>query len=82
MAVRPPGLSAEQHRGLRLLAGSPHGCTEAIMLAHGFTAELLVDLVRDGLATAAPGIVYAGNRPIEVTRLTITDAGRRALAGT
>jgi hypothetical protein len=51
------------------------------MLAHGFTAELLFYLVRDGLATAAPGIMYAGNRPIEVTRLTITDVGRQALAG-
>jgi hypothetical protein len=27
------------------------------------------------------GIMYAGNRPIEVTRPTITDVGRRALAG-
>jgi hypothetical protein len=43
----------------------PHGCTEALAL--GFTPELLVDLVRGGLATAAPGITYAGNRPIEVT---------------
>jgi hypothetical protein len=31
---------------------------------------------------ASPGIVYAGNRPIEVTRLTNTDLGRQALAGT
>jgi hypothetical protein len=30
-------------RALQLLAGSPHGCAEAIMLAHGFTAELLGD---------------------------------------
>jgi hypothetical protein len=35
----------------------------------GFTAELLVDLLRDGLATAAPGIMYAGRRPITVTLL-------------
>jgi hypothetical protein len=68
-------------RALRLLAGSPHGSTEAITLAHGFTAELLVDLVRDGLATAAPGIIYAGKRPIEVTQLRITDIGRQMLAG-
>jgi hypothetical protein len=82
MAVKPRQVwrDAEQKRALQLLVGSPHGCTEAIMLAHGFATELLVDLVRDGLATAAPGIVYAGNRPIEVTRLTITDAGRQALA--
>jgi hypothetical protein len=38
-------------------------------------------LVRGGLATAARGIMYVGNRPIEVTRLTITDLGRQALAG-
>jgi hypothetical protein len=46
------------------------------------TADLLVDLVRDGLATAAPGIMYAGERPITATRLRITDLGRQALAGT
>jgi hypothetical protein len=28
-------------RALRLLAGAPHGCTEAMMLAHGFTVEVL-----------------------------------------
>jgi hypothetical protein len=45
-------MSREQRRALRLLAGSPLGCTEAIMLAHGFTIEMLDTLVRDGLATA------------------------------
>jgi hypothetical protein len=38
------------------------------MLAHGFTVETLGRLVLNGHATAAPGIMYAGNRPIEVTR--------------
>jgi hypothetical protein len=84
MAVRPRKVwrDAEDKRALQLLAGSPHGCTEAIMLAHGFTAETLGRLIVDGLATAAPGIMYAGNRPIEVTRLTISDLGRQAFAGT
>jgi hypothetical protein len=84
MAVKPRKVwrGAEQNRALRLLAGSPHGCTEAIMLAHGFTVEILGRLVLNGHATAAPGIMYDGNRPIEVTRLTITDVGRRAVAGT
>jgi hypothetical protein len=83
MAVRPRkrARGAEQNRALRLLAGSPHGYTEAIMLAHGFTDEILGRLVLNGLATAAPGIMYARNRPIEVTRLAIADAGRQALAG-
>jgi hypothetical protein len=51
------------------------------MLAHGFTIELLTVLVREGLATAAPEIVHAGKRPIDVVRVRITDAGRLALAG-
>ena len=83
MAVRPRkgGRGAEQNRALRLLAGSPHGCTEAIMLAHGFTVETLGRLVLDGNATATPGIIHAGGRPITVTWLTITDLGRQTLAG-
>jgi hypothetical protein len=81
MAVRPRKVwrGAELNRALRLLAGSPHGCTEAIMLAHGFTVETLGSLVLDGLATATPGIMHAGVRPITVTWLTITDIGRQTL---
>jgi hypothetical protein len=81
VSPRKGGPGAERLPALRLLAGSPHGCTEAIMLAHGFTVETLGRLVLDGLATATPGIMYAGKRPIEVTRLRITDIGRQALAG-
>jgi hypothetical protein len=64
-----------------LLAAAPNGATEAIMLAHGFTIEMLTVLVRDGLATATPETVHAGKRPVEVVRVRITDAGRLALAG-
>ena len=38
------------------------------MLAHGFTIEMLIVLVRDGFATATPEIVHAGRRPIEFRR--------------
>jgi hypothetical protein len=83
MAVKSrSGPGAERLRALRLLAGSPHGCTEAIMLAHGFTVEVLRRLVLDGLATATRGTVQAGGRPIKVTWLTITEIGLQALAGT
>jgi hypothetical protein len=74
-------MSRDQRRALRLLAGSPLGVTEAIMLAHGFTTEMLTVLVRDGLATATPQTVHAGKRPVEVVRVRITDAGRQVLAG-
>jgi hypothetical protein len=64
-----------------LLASCREGCTEALVLAHGFTIEQMVDLIRAGLATAkAEGVVAAG-RTIEVARVRITEAGRRALAG-
>ena len=76
-----PRISSDQRRALRLLADGPHGCTEAIMLAHGFKAELLAPLVRDGLATTQPGTIRAGRRQLEVVWIMITDAGYRALTG-
>ena len=39
----------------------------------------LVDLIRVGLATAKAERVVAGGRTIEVSRVRITEAGRRAL---
>jgi hypothetical protein len=48
--------------------------------AHGFTVEMLVDLVRAGLATAKTDRIVAGGRPMEVARVRITDADRRSLA--
>jgi hypothetical protein len=69
---RAMAVSRDQRRALRLLAAAPNGATEAIMLAYGFTIDLLVDLVHEGLATATPEIVHAGKRPIEVVRVRIT----------
>jgi hypothetical protein len=70
----------DQRRALELLAVSPRGCTESIMMVHGFKRAMLAELVRNGWATAATEIVRAGWRPIEVARMRITEAGRRALA--
>jgi hypothetical protein len=81
MSTRKAELSADHRRALSLLAGLSHGGTEAILLAHGFTIEMLIVLVRGGFATATPEIVHAGNRSIEVVRVGITDAGRQALDG-
>jgi len=50
------------------------------MLAHGFNIELLVELVQAGLATASTERMLASGRPMEITCLRITGAGRRALA--
>jgi hypothetical protein len=76
---RARAVSPDHRRALGVLAGSAHGCTQAIMLAHGFSAKMLADLVRDGLATIEPGTVRASVRQIEVMWLMITEAGRQAL---
>jgi len=69
MAPRKPRLGPERRGALGILADAPHGLTESVMLAHGFTSEILASLVRDGLATARPETVKAGGRAIEVIRV-------------
>ena len=72
--------SREQCRALKKLAGNPRGLTEQLLLAHGFSAEMLRGLVRAQFAIVVteptmqrPGVT------IIVERIRITDAGRRAL---
>ena len=71
--------SSERRRALALLAASPDGTTEAMVLAHGFSTRMMGELISDGLANAQAECMIAG-RAIEVIRVRITDAGRRALA--
>jgi hypothetical protein len=73
-------LNPEQRRALGLLASAAQDYTESILLAHGFTSRTLRGLVLGGLATATPETVHAGKRPMEVVRMRITDAARRAFA--
>ena len=75
---RRRGPKPERRRALELLAASPDGCSEAIMLAHGFTVDFLVDLIRTGMATRQTERVVAGGRAM--ARVRITEVGRRALA--
>src|SRR5262245_407457 len=49
---RHRGPKPNRRRALELLAASPEGCTEALMLANGFPVEMLVELIRTGLASA------------------------------
>jgi hypothetical protein len=73
-------LNAEQRRALRLLASSGHGVNEELLvLAHGFSRRLRAGLVCRGLAAAEREVVKAGGKTIEVVRVRITEAGRRAL---
>jgi hypothetical protein len=71
----PPRPEAE------LLAASPEGCTEALMFANGFTAELLIELVRAGLVSAHAERVVGDGKMTEVARVKLSEAGWQALAG-
>jgi len=66
-------------RLLELLSASDDGATDTLLVAHGFTLDLMVILVRAG-ATAQSEPILAGGRVVEVRRLRVTGAGRQALA--
>jgi hypothetical protein len=50
------------------------------MLAHGFTVDVLVEMVNAGLASAKTERVVAGGKTVEIARVRITEEGQRALA--
>ena len=74
------GPKPDRRRALELLAASPDGCTEGLMFANGFTAELLVELVRAGLASAHAERVVTDGKMTEVARVRINEAGWQTLA--
>jgi hypothetical protein len=68
----------DRRRLLELIADcGPDGMPEAIMQAHGFTIADMVELVRAGLAAAICERVVEDR--LKVTRVRLTDAGRRVL---
>ena len=73
-------LTVDQRQALRLLDLSVNGCTQSMLLARGLAIGMLRGLVRDGLATADRERAPAGRGTVIITRLRITDAGRKALA--
>jgi hypothetical protein len=73
-------LSAEQRRALEILADAgARGGTLDMLIENGFPAELLANLVSDGLAMMQGETVKVGGRAIEVVRVLITDTGQSAI---
>jgi uncharacterized metal-binding protein len=68
-----------RRRALALLASCPDGCTEAILAAHNIPAEIVVKLLRQGLAKTQIERVVAAGQTLEVSRLRITERGRMEL---
>ena len=73
-------LSDEQLRALLFLARNPNGCSEALLMAHGFPTQMLEELVTTGLAKASPEEMRIARRRRKVVCFQITDAGRKAAA--
>jgi hypothetical protein len=75
-------LSAEQRRALALLADSREGVNEELLLrAHRFSRGVLSSLVRRRLAATERGVMKAGGKTIEVFRIRVTEAARKATEG-
>jgi hypothetical protein len=70
----------DRRRALELLAGNRHGYGKAILRAHGFSIDMMAELVKAGLATTKRERLVAGGRETDVVRVRITEAGRQALA--
>jgi hypothetical protein len=73
-------MTDDGRRMLELLAASEDGCTDALLLAQGFTLQLMVCLVHAGFVTADSERIFAGRGAVEISRVRITEAGRRAQA--
>lgn len=73
-------LSTEQRQALRLLVCAPRGLAEATLVnAYGLKSDLLTGLVDLHLAEVVTGTAAAGAGSIDIARVRITSAGRRAL---
>jgi len=69
-------MGGERRRALTMIADAgPRGQPHALLLANGFSRQLLAAMVRDGLAIPATIVVRSGGK----THMKITAAGRKAL---
>jgi hypothetical protein len=71
-------LSGKARRALELLVDE-QGSTDVWMLDLGFTDRMLFLLAQGGLITVRREIINTGAELIDIGRVKITDAGRRAL---
>jgi len=80
VSMKQTRLGDERSRALALLAERPDGCTRAVLLARGFSLALLNQWVRAGLASHLDRQEHR-EKTIEIVRVKVTEAGRRALRG-
>jgi hypothetical protein len=74
-------LSDEELRALRFLARHSSGCTEPVILAHGFELDQIANLVFRGFAKREVSNVTIGGRHVKIVRMQITATGLKAIVG-
>jgi hypothetical protein len=69
----------DRRRALELLAGSRYGYSKAILRAHGFSIDMMAELVKAGLATTKRERMVADGRQTELCACgSRTPAGKRS----
>jgi hypothetical protein len=73
-------MGGERRRALTMIADAgPRGQPHALLLANGFSRQLLAAMVRDRQVAPATIVVRSGGKTVPVTHMKITAAGRKAL---
>jgi hypothetical protein len=72
-------LDDEHRQALKLLAHNRRGCTQAMLLAHGVSGDVLDALVLHGMAMAQPSRLQGG-RKSTVVWVKITSDGLHVIA--
>jgi hypothetical protein len=72
-------LDDEHRQALKLLAYNRRGCTQAMLLAHGVSGDILDALVLHGMAMAQPSRLQ-GSQERTVVWVKITKDGLHAIA--
>jgi hypothetical protein len=74
-------LSAEQRHVLELLASDRGDASKEAVFVQHLDRDTIAGLIRTGLATTQRVILKAGDKVVEVVRITITKAGRQEIEG-
>ena len=69
-----------RRRALEFIAAHPDGCTEALLAAENIPADILIELIQSGLVIARNERLEDEDGAVEMTRVWITEAGKRVLA--
>jgi hypothetical protein len=78
--TRHKRVPSPRRRALEFIAAHPDGCTEALLAAENIPADILIELIQSGLVIERNERLEDEDGAVEMTRVWITEAGKRVLA--